>query len=86
MAQWIALAAHGQCLMGSNVIRVFAGIRKGIRPQLCLCSKEKSVSRPAQKKIPIRCFSQVMETLNLDFKMEVLGSPLIQTFIGVTTL
>ena len=64
MAQWIALAAHGQWVVVSNPIRVIDGIRKGIRPQLLLCSKDKSVPRPAQKKCPIQGFSQGTETLN----------------------
>ena len=31
MAQWIALVAHGQWVVGSNPIRVIGGVRKGIR-------------------------------------------------------
>ena len=50
VAQWIRLAAHGQWVVGSNPIRAIGGVRKGIRPQLLLCSKDKSVPRPAQKK------------------------------------
>ena len=30
MAQWIALAAHGQWVVGSNTIRDIGGVRKGI--------------------------------------------------------
>ena len=33
-----------------NPVRVIGGVRKGIRPQLLLCSKDKTVPRPAQKK------------------------------------
>ena len=49
VAQWITLAAHGQKIAGSNPIRVIGGVRKGIRLQLLLRSKDKSVPRPAQK-------------------------------------
>ena len=34
--QWIALAAHGQGVVGSDPIRVFGGVRKGMDP---LCKK-----------------------------------------------
>ena len=30
MAQWIALAAHGQWVVGLNPISVIGGVRKGI--------------------------------------------------------
>ena len=68
VAQWIALAAHGQWVVGSNPIRVIGGVRKGIRPQLLLCSKGKSVPSqdPLRKKFPIPGFSQGTETLNRD--------------------
>ena len=59
VAQWIRLAAHGQWVVGSNPIRAVGGVRKGIRPQLLLCTKDKSVPRPAQKKSPIRVFLRV---------------------------
>ena len=49
MAQWIALAAHGQWVVGSLPTSVIGGVRKDIRPQLLLCSKDKSVPRSAQK-------------------------------------
>ena len=64
VARWIALAAHGQWVVGSNPIRVIGGVRKGIRPQLLLYSKDKSVPRPTQKKSPIQGLSQGMKTLN----------------------
>ena len=50
MAQWIRLVAHGQWGVGASPIRAIGGVRNGIRPQLLLCSKDKSVPRPAQKK------------------------------------
>ena len=43
MAQWIALAAHDQWVVGSHPIRVIVGVRKDIPPQLLLCSKDNSV-------------------------------------------
>ena len=49
VAQWITLATQGQKVVGSTPIRIIGGVRKGIRPQLLLCSKDKSVPRPAQK-------------------------------------
>ena len=64
MAQWIALAAHGQWFVGSIPIKVIGCVRKGIRPQLLLCSKDKSVPRPAHKKSLNQGFSQCIETLN----------------------
>ena len=60
MAQWIRPAAHGQWVVGSNPIRAIGGVRKGIRPQLLLCSKDKPV--PSSKLN--QGFSQGMETLN----------------------
>ena len=49
--QWIALAAHGQWVVGSNPIRVIGGVRKGIRPKLLLCSSDKKQSKdPLRKK------------------------------------
>ena len=41
-------SAWGSWSMGSNP-RVIGDVRKGIRPQLLLCSKDISVPRPAQK-------------------------------------
>ena len=32
VAQWIALAAHGQWAVGSEPIKVIVDVRKGIRP------------------------------------------------------
>ena len=64
MAQWIVLTAHGRWVVGSNPIRVIGGVRKGIRPQMLLCSKDKSVPRPAQKKAQFRVSHRVMVTLN----------------------
>ena len=62
VAQWMALAAPCRSVVGSNPIRDIGGVRKGIRHPI-LCSKDKSVSRPTQKKCPIQSFSQGMETL-----------------------
>ena len=50
MDQWIRAAAHGQWVVGSNPMGAISGVRKGIRPQQLLCSKDKSVPRPTQKK------------------------------------
>ena len=49
VAQWRTLTAHGQKVVGSNPIRIIGGVKKGIRLQLPLRSKDKSVPRPAQK-------------------------------------
>ena len=49
VGQRIALAAHGQWVMGSNITRVIGGVRKGILPSLLLCSKDKSVARLRKK-------------------------------------
>ena len=57
MAQWIALAAHGHRVVGSNLIRVIGYVRKGIQPQLLLCSRDSLIQTPDQKKIYFR-FSQ----------------------------
>ena len=62
MTQWIALAAYGQWVMGSNITRVIGGVRKGILPSLLLCSKDKSVAR--LRKNPIQGFSKGTQTLN----------------------
>ena len=59
VAQWIALATYGQWVVGSYPIRVISGVRKGIRPQFLLCSKDKSVLRPAQKKANYRVSHRV---------------------------
>ena len=59
MAQWIALAAHGQWVVGSLQTSVIGGVIKDIRPQLLLCSKDKSVPRPAQKKSQFRVSHRV---------------------------
>ena len=50
VAQWIALAAHGQWVVGWNPISVIGGVRKVIRLYLLLCSRYNLVPRPAQKK------------------------------------
>ena len=60
MAQWIVLAAHGQRVVGSNSIRVIGDVRKGMRTQLLLCSKDK----PEIGKKTNWGFSQGMQTLN----------------------
>ena len=56
MTQWIALAAHGQWVFGWNPIRVIGDVRNSIRPQLLLCSNDRSVPKPAPKKIPNQGF------------------------------
>ena len=63
VAHWIALTAHGQLVACLNPIKVINGVRKGIRPQLLLCSCNNTVPKPAQK-IPLPGFSQGIETLN----------------------
>ena len=54
MAQWIALAAHGQWAMGSYPIRAIGVVRKGIRPKLLLRSRDNPVPKPTQKKAHFR--------------------------------
>ena len=54
MAQWVALGPNGEWVMGLNPIRVIGDVRKGIRPQLLLCSKDKSVPTHGQKKAHFR--------------------------------
>ena len=65
MAQWVALAAHSQWVVGSNPIRVIGGVRKDILQLLLLGSKDKLVPRPKthSEKSPIQGFSHGMETL-----------------------
>ena len=60
MAQRIALAAHGQWVVGSKPTRVIGGVRKGIHTQLLLCSKDKSVLRPILKKARHRVSHRVL--------------------------
>ena len=45
MPQWIALAAHGLWVVGSNPTRVIGDVRKGIQPHLLRCCKVKSVPK-----------------------------------------
>ena len=61
---WIVLTAHGQWVVGLHSIRAIGGVSKGIRPQMLLCSKDKSVPRPAHKKAQFRVSHRVMVTLN----------------------
>ena len=57
MAQWRALAAHGQWIVGSNHIRVIGGVRKGhpttIAPVLQI---QKTVPGPHSEKKPNSAF------------------------------
>ena len=59
VTRWIALAAHGHWVVSSNPIRVIGGVRKGIQPQLLLCSKDKVIPRPAQKEAQFRVSHRV---------------------------
>ena len=63
--------AHGQWVVGSNPIRAIGGVRKGIRPQLLLRSKDKSAPRPAQKKAQSaqRAIYQPQPIFNVDFEL-----------------
>ena len=57
MAQWIALAAHGQWAVGSEPIKVIGDARNGMvmpgtasNHKILLCSRDNPVPKPAQKK------------------------------------
>ena len=60
-AQWIALGALGQCVMGPNPISIIGGVGKGILSQLLLCSNDKTVLRPVSKNTLFQGFPQGME-------------------------
>ena len=61
VAQGIALAAHGQWVVGSYPIRVIGGVRKGIRPPVL----QRQISpKTRTEKSQLQGFSQGMETLH----------------------
>ena len=60
VAQGIALAAHGQWVVGSYPIKVIGGVRKGIRPQFLLCAPKTNQSQdPHRKKANYRVSHRV---------------------------